>query len=67
MAQEYTATGITTACSSAEAEDWLAMELEEQNGARSAVIAWCHAHPRPILAAATIVVWSLLLAALIFG
>ena len=67
MAQDYTATGTTTACSSAETEDWLAMELDEQNGARSAVIAWCNAYPRRILSVATLVVWSLLLAALIFG
>lgn len=62
MAQDPTAI-----CSSAEAEDWLAMELEERNACRSAAITWSVAHARPLLSVATIVVMSLILAALIFG
>jgi len=53
--------------SAAETEDWLAMELAEENGCRTAVVTWSVAHARPILSVATIVVMSLVLGAMIFG
>jgi len=64
MAQERTQ---AIPCSSAETEDWLAMEFEEQHGRRSAAVAWCVAHPRPVLSAATIAVMGLVLGAMILG
>jgi hypothetical protein len=64
MSQEQ-ATSIV--CTAAETEDWLAMELEERNGCRSAAVSWSADHARPLLSVATIVVMSMILAALIFG
>jgi hypothetical protein len=48
-------------------EDWLAMELEESAPHRGAAVGWCESHARPILSVASIVVWSLILVAVIFG
>ena len=53
--------------SSAEVEDWLAMELEEERGCRVAAVGWCVSHARSILSTASILVWSLVITALIFG
>jgi hypothetical protein len=57
----------STVCTAAETEDWLAMELAEQNACRSAAILWCITHARPILSLATIGVCSLIAAAMAFG
>lgn len=48
-------------------EDWLAMELEERTPHRAAAVEWCESHARPILSVVFIVVWSLILAAVLFG
>jgi hypothetical protein len=57
----------STVCTTAETEDWLAMELAEENGCRGAAVTWSVAHARPILSVASIVVMSLVLGAMIFG
>ncbi len=62
MADDHSAS-----CTSAETEDWLAMELEEQHACRSAAVAWCVGHARPILSLATIGVMGLVVSALVFG
>lgn len=54
-------------CTAAETEDWLAMEFEERNACRSAAVAWCVNHARPILSLATIAVMSVVLSAMVFG
>jgi hypothetical protein len=64
MSQDHS---TSTVCTAAETEDWLAMELEEENGCRVAAVAWSAAHARPILSVAIIVVMSLVLGAMIFG
>jgi hypothetical protein len=64
MSQDQT---TSTVCSSAEVEDWLAMELKEENGCRGAAVAYSVAHARPILSLATIAVLALVLSALVFG
>lgn len=62
MAQDRIAT-----CSTAETEDWLAMELAEQTGARSSLIAWCLTHARPLLSVVTLTVMGTVVGAMIFG
>lgn len=57
----------TAICSSSETEDWLEMELAEEDGCNASLIAWCQDHARTILPVATIALWSLLLAAVVFG
>ena len=57
----------TATCSSAETEDWLSLEREEQYGCRIAIVEWCHAHARTILSVASIGVWSMVLIAAVFG
>jgi hypothetical protein len=57
----------STICSSSETEDWLSLELAEQQGCRLAVVEWCHAHARAILSAASIGLWSLVLIAVVYG
>ena len=64
MVQERSASLIS---SSAEIEDWLAMELEEEKGCRTAAVEWCIAHARPILSLASLTVIGLVLAAMVFG
>jgi hypothetical protein len=64
MAQDRNTAAI---CSSAETEDWLSLELAEQHGCRIAIVEWCHAHARAILALASIGVWSMVLIAAVFG
>lgn len=64
MSQDQTS---STVCSSAEVEDWLAMELEEENGCRGAAVAYSVAHARQILSLATLAVLTLVLGALFFG
>ena len=69
MSEDHNTSAACTSAvySAAETEDWLAMELAEENGCRGAAVAWSVAHARPILSAATIVVMSLVLGAMIFG
>lgn len=57
----------STVCSAAEAEDWLAMELEERNAARSAAVVWCVDHARPILSLATVAIMGVVISAMVFG
>jgi hypothetical protein len=64
MAQDRNPAAI---CSSAETEDWLSLEFDEQRGGRIAIVEWCHAHARAILSVASIGVWSMVLIAVVFG
>lgn len=64
MSQDHVTSAV---CSAAETEDWLAMELAEENGCRTAAVTWSVAHARPILSLAIIIVMSLVLGAMIFG
>ncbi len=64
MSEDHSTSAV---CTAAETEDWLAMELEEENDCRTAAVTWSVAHARPILSVATIVVMSTVLGAMIFG
>lgn len=64
MAQDRS---TATVCSSAETEDWLSMELAEENSLRKAIIAWSQAHARPLLAGASLAIWTMVLMAVVFG
>jgi hypothetical protein len=57
----------TCTVSAAETEDWLAMELEEQNGASASAFAWCLTHARPLIAVVTLTVMGTILGGMIFG
>lgn len=67
MAQDHTTICTDAVCSSAEAEDWLAMELDEEKGCRLQAVVWCEANARAILSVASMSVAGVVLGAMLFG